>query len=254
MSSSYRPHLRLKLAALAALVAGAGALAVASAVSASAGDSFSCTNRTGGVAGARGTVYDIRAAHHDGYDRLVIGFPTTNSMPPYRITQQSSAHFPRDASGRDVALEGNTGLRVVFQNSDIQPGAPSDIKPRLPEIREVANVGNFERVVSYGVGLASAACFRVTELSGPTRLVIDVQTPAPSTPATAAAASPSASSGSMNELSTSTGPSNLALTGHRAATALPSQPSDLPFGAFALAFLAVVAGTALIIGLRLARR
>src|SRR5438445_5511348 len=210
MSSSYRPHLRLKLAALAALVAGAGALAVASAVSASAGDSFSCTNRTGGVAGARGTVYDIRAAHHDGYDRLVIGFPTTNSMPPYRITQQSSAHFPRDASGRDVALEGNTGLRVVFQNSDIQPGAPSDIKPRLPEIREVANVGNFERVVSYGVGLGSAACFRVTELSGPTRLVIDVQTPASAT--TSATAANQASSA----------PSSLALTGHPAATALPS--------------------------------
>src|SRR5207302_939185 len=245
MSSSYRPHLRLKLAALAALVAGAGALALASAVSASAGDSFSCTNRTGGVAGARGTVYDIRAAHHDGYDRLVIGFPTTNSMPPYRITRQSSAHFPRDASGRDVALEGNTGLRVVFQNSDIQPGAPSDIKPRLPQIREVTNVGNFERVVSYGVGLATAACFRVTELSGPTRLVIDVQTPASTTN--------SATSSSANQAASSA-PSSLALTGHPAATALPSQPSELPIGALALAFVAVVGGTALIIGLRLARR
>src|SRR5438132_10177551 len=195
MSSSYRPHLRLKLTALAALVAGAGALAVASSVPPSAGDSFSCTNRTGGVAGARRTVYDIRAAHHDGYDRLVIGFPTTNSMPPYRITQQSSAHFPRDASGQDVALEGNAGLRVVFQNSDIQPGAPSDIKPRLPEIREVANVGNFERVVSYGLGLASATCFRVTELRGPTRLVIDVQTPASTTnSATSSSANQAASS------------------------------------------------------------
>ena len=242
MSSSYRPYLRLKLTALAAVVAGAGALAVTSAVPASAADSFSCTNRSGGVAGARGTVYDIRAAHHDGYDRLVIGFPTTNSMPPYRITQQSSAHFPRDASGQDVALEGNAGLRIVFQNSDIQPGTPSDIKPRLPQIREVTNVGNFERVVSYGVGLGSAACFRVTELSGPTRLVIDVQTPASAT--TSATAANQASSA----------PSSLALTGHPAATALPSQPSDLPLGALALAFLAVIGGTALIIGLRLARR
>jgi hypothetical protein len=246
MSSSHRPQLRLKLTALAAVVAGAGALAVTTAVSVSADNSFSCTNRTGGVAGARGTVYDIRAAHHDGYDRLVIGFPTTNSMPSYRITQQSSAHFPRDASGQDAALEGNAGLRVVFQNSDIQPGAPSDIKPRLPEIREVANIGNFERVVSYGVGLASAACFRVTELSGPTRLVIDVQTPA-----TATTASPTASSAAANQSST---PSNLALTGHPAATPLPSQPSDLPLGALALGFLAIVGGTALVIGLRLARR
>lgn len=73
MFSIPRLNLRLTLAA-AALTA--SALAVGRAVSTSASDlgAFSCTDKSGGVAGARGTVMAIRFAHHDGYDRLVIAF------------------------------------------------------------------------------------------------------------------------------------------------------------------------------------
>ena len=44
-----------------------------------------------------------------------------------------------------AALDGSAGIRLVLQNSDIADGVPSDMKPELPEIREVANIGNFER-------------------------------------------------------------------------------------------------------------
>jgi hypothetical protein len=44
-------------------------------------------------------------------------------------------------------------------------------------VREIAQVGNFERVLSYGVGLSSSQCIRVLPLSGP-RLVVDVATSA----------------------------------------------------------------------------
>ena len=94
---------------------------------------------------------------------------------------QRSSTFIEDASGRPVRLEGSAGLKVVFKNADVAPGVPSDLKPRLPEIREVKKIGEFERVVSYGVGLIRSACYRAFELSGPgggaTRLVIDVRTP-----------------------------------------------------------------------------
>jgi len=108
MFSILRPNLRLTLAAA---VLTAGALAAGGAVSASADNlgAFTCTDKSGGVAGARGTVTAIRFAHHDGYDRLVIGFATSNSMPEYRLTQQSSATFTQDASGRPVALDGSAG-------------------------------------------------------------------------------------------------------------------------------------------------
>ena len=164
-----------------------GSLALAAPLPASAAaaashslPAFTCASKSGGQQTARGTVYSIRAAHHPGYDRLVFGFPTTNHLPSYRITMQRSSTFIQDASGRPVTLEGSAGLKVVFKNADVVRGVPSDLKPRLPEIREVKKIGEFERVVSYGVGLSRAACYRAFELTGPgggpTRLVIDVRT------------------------------------------------------------------------------
>src|SRR5947207_10683162 len=223
MFSIARPQRRLKLAAFAALAAAAGALVLSGAIQASAEDlgPFTCSNRAGGVAGASGTVSAIRIAHHDGYDRLVIGFATSNSMPQYQLTRQASSTFVRDASGQPVALEGSAGIRAVLQNSDIVSGLASDFKPRLPEIREVANIGNFERVVSYGIGLKTAACFRVLELSGPTRLVIDVQTP----PDAVAPAGAAATDQPSMVAAPSVIPSDLAATGRPASAA---QPAGMP--------------------------
>src|SRR5437016_4250441 len=149
MFSIARPQRRLNLAACGTLAAAAGALVLSGAIQASAEDlgPFTGSNRAGGVAGASGTVSDIRIAHHDGYDRLVIGFATSNSMPQYELGRQATSTFVRDASGQPVTLEGSAGIRAVLRNSDVVSGAPSDLKPRLPEIREAANIGNFERVV-----------------------------------------------------------------------------------------------------------
>src|SRR2546429_1350228 len=169
MVSIARPQRRLKLAAFATLAAAAGALVLSGAIQASAEDlgPFTCSNRAGGVAGASGTVSAIRIAHHDGYDRLVIGFATSNFMPQYQLTRQASSTFVRDASGQPVALEGSAGIRAVLQNSDIVSGPASDFKPRLPEIREVAKIGNFATLGSYGVRLKTAARFPRLELTRP---------------------------------------------------------------------------------------
>jgi hypothetical protein len=247
MFSSLRRHVRLTLGALA-LTAGAVTLIGILPASADSLGDFSCADRAGGVAGAAGTVYDVRVAHHDGYDRLVFGFPTTNSMPQYQLNRQTTAHFNHDASGQPVTLSGSAGIRVVLRNADIVNGAPSDLKPNLPEIREVAQIGNFERVVSYGVGLSTPACIRVLELSGPTRLVIDVQT-APDAPAATAAPStsvaPSTSAAPSTDASQAA-TSDLAATGH---PVQPAQPATLPIAALILGLLAVIAGLA-IAGLR----
>jgi hypothetical protein len=222
----------LTLGALA-LAAGAMTLTGSLPVSADSLGAFTCTDKSGGAASAAGTVSDARVAHHNGYDRLVIGFATANAMPQYQLNRQNTAHFVRDASGQPVTLHGSAGIHVVIRNADIVSGAPSDLKPNLPEIREVAQIGNFERVVSYGVGLSTAACIRVLELSGPTRLVIDVQTPADAPAATVA---PSTS------MSQPVAPSDLAATGH---PAQPAQPSSFPVIAMILGLLAVTGGLAI---------
>ena len=233
MFSMLRPNARISLAAAALTVS---ALAVSGAVSASADDlgAFTCTDRSGGLTGAPGTVSAIRFAHHDGYDRLVIGFATSNTMPEYRLTQQSSATFSQDASGRPVALDGSAGIRAVFSNSDIVDGAPSDQKAGLPELREVADIGNFEGVVSYGIGLHDAACFRVIELSSPTRLVIDIQTPVTAPVATASSATNRAAAPTQ-----AAQPMDLAATGHPASA---GQPAGMPTVPILLGLLAVAAG------------
>ncbi len=230
MFSSFQAQVRLTMGA-AALTAAAFALTAA--LPAAAGDlgRFTCTDRSGGKADTAATVTAIRVAHHVGYDRLVIGFATSNTMPQYQLTQQATSHFVRDASGQPVTLDGSAGLRVVMRNADITPGASSDLQPALPAIREVEQIGNFERVVSYGVGLATPACFRVLELSGPTRLVIDVQTPAENT--TAATTAPSITA---SQPATQT---DLAYTGR---AAQPAHPATFLIVPLILGLLAVTAG------------
>jgi len=232
MFSSFRPHVRLTLGALV-LTGGAVMLTGILPASADSLSAFTCTDRSGGTASAAPTVTAIRIAHHDGYDRLVVGFATSNSMPQYQLTRQATSTFVRDASGQPVTLNGSAGIRVVLRNADIADGVPNDLKPDLPQIREVTQIGNFERVVSYGVGLATPACFRVLELSGPTRLVIDVQTavdaPAATTAPSAAASQPAT-------------PSDLPATGHQAQ---PTQPANFPLIPLILGLLTITAGLAI---------
>jgi len=242
MFALHRPRFALRLATLT-VVAGAAAIGCVIQTSAQDLPAFTCTDKSGGAASAAGTVTGIRIAHHDGYDRLVIDFSSgTTAVPQYDLTRQNSSTFVRDASGQPVTLEGSAGIRAVLRNSDIASGVPSDLKPRLPQIREVANIGNFERVVSYGVGLKTAACFRVLELSGPTRLVIDVQTP----PDAVASVSPAATAQPSSVAAPSVIPSDLAATGHPAST---GQPAGMPIAPILLGLLAVTAGLT-IAGLR----
>jgi hypothetical protein len=257
MFASHRPRLAGLISAFA-IASGAAGLSGVLQASADSLPAFACADSAGGASGAAATVTDVRVAHHDGYDRLVIDF-TGNAVPQYDVHRQASSTFIRDASGQSVTLEGSAGIRLVLRNSDVAGSVPSDQKPRLPEIREVANIGNFERVVSYGVGLRDQACIRVFQLTGPSRLVIDVATP-PDAPAAAPAAassnptaqSPASASASAPAAATDSSlPSDLATTGHPAAAAQPSAPIYLPL---AVGLLLVIAGLA-IFGLhRFARR
>jgi len=145
---------------------------------------FTCTDRSGGTIGISSQLSAIRTAPHDGYDRIVFDF--TGQIPSYDLTRQDSATFVRDASGQPVTLDGGGGLKLIFRDTDLASGVPSDTTPALASVREIAQIGNFERVVSYGIGISSSQCVRVLELSGPSRLVVDVAT----SPSASTAAAP----------------------------------------------------------------
>jgi len=135
---------------------------------------FLCTDRSGGTTGASSQLNSIRIAPHDGYDRIVFDF--SGQIPSYDLSRQDSATFVRDASGQPVTLDGSVGVKVVFRDADVASAVPLDQKPALTSIKEITQIGNFERVLSYGIGLASTQCVRVLELGGPSRLVVDVAT------------------------------------------------------------------------------
>jgi hypothetical protein len=136
---------------------------------------FTCTDRTGGASSASAQLTSIRWARHDGYDRVVFEF-SGPAVPSYDLTRQQSPTFYRDASGQAITLDGSVGAKLVFRNTDQGSGVSADTKPALTSLREIAQVGNFERYLTYGIGLASPQCMRVLELSGPSRLVVDFAT------------------------------------------------------------------------------
>jgi hypothetical protein len=136
---------------------------------------FLCQDQSGGSRGLTAQLTNIRPGSHagDGYDRVVFDF--SGGIPSWDLTRQESATFTRDASGQPVTLDGSAGLKLVLRDVDLAAGVAGDLKPRFTSVREVTQLGNFERVVTYGIGLSSSQCVRVLQLSN-SRLVVDVAT------------------------------------------------------------------------------
>lgn len=146
-----------------------------------------CAAVTGGTAGAQAQLVGLRIVHQPGFDRVVFEFgqstaPGPFAMPGYRIEAVSSFTA---TSGQRVTLDGNAFLSLRFRNaSTISPSTgqptypgPSDLRPGTPLVRELKLVEDFERVMTWGLGLDHPACPAVSELGSPLRLVLDLPTP-----------------------------------------------------------------------------
>ena len=142
---------------------------------------------SGGVPTATGNMVALRVAHQAGFDRLTFEFAGTG-IPQYTVTPQAGTQFRQDASGMPVDVRGSSGIKVVFHGASERDtnGTPTyqgnnDIllAPAVGSanaVAEVRQIGDFERVLSWAVGLSPAtACTRVLQLDSPSRLVIDVR-------------------------------------------------------------------------------
>jgi len=108
--------------------------------------------------------------------------PGVYGMPLYDIAVVTQ--FIGGGSGRPVPVDGNAFLQVRFRNaSTVDPATgtqtftQTDIRPGLPLVRDVKLIDDFERVMTWGIGLERLVCAKVTELPGPVRLVVDLPTP-----------------------------------------------------------------------------
>jgi hypothetical protein len=131
----------------------------------------------------------IRSARQPGYDRLVIQF--AGRMPAYDI--RYVPHLYQDGSGKLVSLAGAKDLRIRLDGTAAHTSSGhtslttvAHRTPLLPALREWALIGDFEGVVTVGAGISETLAFRVSELSSPNRLVIDIRQPLPAPTSTAA--------------------------------------------------------------------
>lgn len=118
-------------------------------------------------------------------DRIVFEFGPS-SVGPYGLPlwSISVASSFTGTSGKPVPVDGNAYLGVRFRNASTvdpttgkQTFTQTDIRPGLPLVREVKLIDDFERVMTWGIGLERLACATATELANPARLVVDLPTP-----------------------------------------------------------------------------
>lgn len=121
-------------------------------------------------------LWNLRTGNDGTFDRIV--FDERVSLSGYSVRYVS--RVLHDASGQVVPLRGRYFLRVAISAATTAslPGlrsvTPTVLTPGLPEIAQIRKAGEFERVVSYGIGLNRYRGFRVFRLTSPARLVIDI--------------------------------------------------------------------------------
>ena len=173
------------------------------------------------------TLVDVRAGRHPGFDRVVFEF--RGAVPEHRIGYVDQ--LVQDGSGNPVSVAGAADLEVVFQganahNEDGSPTiSPRRFSPGLTAVKEVTQLGDFEAVVSYGIGVDRRRPLKVTTLSGPPRLVIDVSTAGTGGPTTTGAGGPTGTGGA----------GSLPFTGSRGTELLVTALALLATGAAVLA-------------------
>jgi len=142
------------------------------------------TVTAGAAAGATApvvpTLTQISAAHHPGFDRLVFQF---SGPVPAQHSARYVSQVSADPSGLPVNVVGSATLLVRFSpaaghnaQGNVTYGAAQRTYA-LPGLIQVVKAGDFESVLSFGVGVARAAPVHIFTLTKPSRVVIDVRTP-----------------------------------------------------------------------------
>ena len=167
-------------------VAGGSPSPTPSAQASDAQGSFSCSlplNRAGNASGAyQATLGNIRISKAADYDRIVFEYGGT--ITPTVTVESVSPPFTQDPSGQPLTLAGSAFLRLKFEGTAPMSGvgfdgpalgSPIDPGAGYAILSELAQQGDYEGVQTWLVGLSQPTCVRVTLLTSPTRLVVDLQ-------------------------------------------------------------------------------
>jgi len=125
----------------------------------------------------------VRASRQKSFDRVVFEFDS--AAPNYLVHYLTSRYYTDDDEvRRRIRIAGKGFLQIeMFQipyderQSELagRKGFAPVGKLRMPSLREIEDKGLFEGSYIFLLGQSSRSVFRVTELSNPARLVIDLK-------------------------------------------------------------------------------
>ncbi len=190
-------------------------------------------------------IADVRVGANEGFDRFVVEFE--GDIGAYFVSYVDQV--TQDGSGDVVPVEGTALLQVSLNGIPNEPSTPQQtIDADLTGLIQVVGAGaGFEASVSYGLGTAQAAGFRVFTLTEPSRLVVDIAHP-DVTPTASNTSDPSATADPTGESSPTAGASGV--TPVEAAQESDSSNTWLVVLIVALVLLGIAAG---VVGWRMRR-
>jgi len=122
----------------------------------------------------------VSAGHYSGHDTLVFQF---RGGVPARYSARYVSKVTADPSGLPVNVVGSAVLRVTFSPAaghnanGVATYGPARRTYALPELIQVVRAGDFEAVLSFGVGVATAEPFRMYALPSAGQVVLQIQAP-----------------------------------------------------------------------------
>ena len=136
---------------------------------------FTTAPKSSPGSGGQAELFGVTTGCHPTFDRLVIR--ARFGIPRYDVRYVK--RIVADGSGRPVALRGTKRIRVVIRNARGHTQGGTNLLPRVrtplcPNLRQIKTAGDFEGIVSFGLGLRRKTGFRVFRLTGPTRIAIDI--------------------------------------------------------------------------------
>ncbi len=125
------------------------------------------------------TLARVRAAGHEGFDRVVFELAPSSGVPGYRV-EYFDEPVRRCGSGEPAAVAGEAWLAVQLRPAQAHDDkGKATVKDRerrlrLPSVREAELTCDFEGDVTWVIGVPAKKRYRVLELADPPRLVVDI--------------------------------------------------------------------------------
>ena len=124
---------------------------------------------------------DVTVGSHEGYDRVVFTFD--GELPGYDIgyvdgpVTQDGSGDPIEVGGTNaisVRMSPASGARLDGEQVEMTYDGPDRVEGPGNPVAEVVRAGDFEAQITWAIGVDGEQPFKVSTLTGPTRIVVDV--------------------------------------------------------------------------------